>query len=301
MTRWPKQRFLPVPPVSNAGALSIERLDGRFGVRIKDVDVPRISDEDLKNLLLNLYEHRVVVLRTQGLTKVEFVAFSKRLGDPIMLHPKTAEYPEIATITNVGMDTETEKRGAAHWHSDQSFKEEVSSITMLYSVQAPSSGGETLFCDMVAAYEALPETVQKQIDGLMVEHRHGISVAARPHDHTPVPPNGWDQNTTVYHPLVRRHPVTGKKTLYAVTGTSQGIKGMRRAEAETLLRELADHTFQNRFITQHTHCVHDLVMWDNPTTMHSATPIAAATGPQDTRLIHRISLRGIPSVFVPSP
>ncbi len=276
---------------------SIEWLAGRFGVEVKDIDVPRISDEELKHLLVNLYEHRVVVLRTRGLTKEEFVAFSRRVGDPIRLSRNTEDYPEIAPITNVDKDTAKEKRGAAHWHTDQSFKEEVSSVTMLYSVQAPSSGGETLFCDMMAAYEALDETVQERIDGLIVEHRHGTSVAARPDDQTPVPPKGWDQNTTVYHPLVRRHPVTGKKTLYAVTGTSQGIKGMGQAEAEKLLKELCDHAFQDRFITQHTHSVHDVVMWDNPTTMHSATPIAAATGPHDTRYIHRISVRGIPSVF----
>ena len=162
----------------------------------------------------------MVVLRTRGLTKEEFVAFSRRVGNPILLSRSTGDYPEIAPITNVGKDTVKEKRGAAHWHTDQSFKEEVSSVTMLYSVQAPSSGGETLFCDMMAAYEALPETVQERIDGLIVEHRHGISVAARPGDHTPVPPKGWDQNMTVYHPLVRRHPVTGEKTLYAVAMTS---------------------------------------------------------------------------------
>lgn len=278
-------------------SFSIERLDGRFGVEIKDIDVPRISDEELKHLLLNLYEHRVVVLRTQGLTKDEFVAFSRRVGDPILLSRNKEDYPEIAQITNIDKDTAKEKRGAAHWHTDQSFKDEVSSVTMLYSLQAPSSGGETLFCDMTAAYEALSKTVQEQIDDLIVEHRHGISITARPGDHTPVPPKGWDQNTAVYHPLVRRHPVTSQKTLYAVTGTSQGIKGMGQTEAEKLLKELCDHTFQDRFITQHTHSVHDLVMWDNPTTMHSATPIAAATGPHDTRLIHRISLRGYPSIF----
>lgn len=281
--------------------LNIERLAGRFGLEIKDIDVPRISDEDLKNMLLNLYEHRVVVLRTKGLTKEDFVAFSKRVGEPTLLNPNSEDYPEIATITNVEVDTEKEKRGAAHWHSDQSFKEEVSSITMLYSLQAPSRGGETLFCDMAAAYEALPETVKEQIDDLIVEHRHGISIAARPDDHTPVAPKGWDQNSTVYHPLVRRHPVTGKKTLYAVSGTSQGIKGMREAEAANLLKELGDHALQDRFITQHTHSVHDLVMWDNPTTMHKATPLAAATGPHDTRTIHRISVRGNPSLFTSSP
>ena len=72
---------------------------------------------------------------------------------------------------------------------------------------------------------------------------------------------------------------------------------MEQTEAENLLKELGDHAFQEQFITQHAHAVHDLVMWDNPTTMHSATSIAAATGPHDTRLIHRISVRGIPSVF----
>jgi taurine dioxygenase len=276
---------------------SIDRLAGRFGVEIKDVDVPKISDEELKRLLENLYAHRVVVLRTQGLTKEEFVAFSRRVGDSILLSRNKEDYPEIARITNIDKDTAKEKRGAAHWHTDQSFKDDVSSVTMLYSVQAPNRGGETLFCDMAAAYETLPETVQDQIGDLIVEHRHGISIAARADDHTPVPPKGWDQNTAVNHPLVRRHPVTSQKTLYAVTGTSQGIKGMEQIEAEKLLKELCDHTFQDRFITQHTHSVHDLVMWDNPTTMHSATPIAAATGPHDTRMIHRISLRGYPSFF----
>jgi taurine dioxygenase len=150
---------------------------------------------------------------------------------------------------------------------------------------------------MVAAYEALPTTVQEQIEDLIVEHRHGIAITARPGDHTPIAPKGWDQGTTVYHPVVRRHPITSQKTLYAITGTTQGIKGMKQEDAQKLLQELCDHAFQDQFITQHTHSVHDLVMWDNPTTMHSATPIAAATGPHDTRLIHRISLRGYPTIF----
>ncbi|MBV7336973.1 TauD/TfdA family dioxygenase [Chloroflexi bacterium TSY] len=276
---------------------SIERLAGRFGVEVKEIDVPTLSDEELKHLLLNLYEHRVVVLRTRGLTKAAFVAFARRVGDPILLSKNGEDFPEIARITNIDLDTAKEKRGPAHWHTDQSFKQEVSSVTMLYSVQAPNRGGETLFCDMVAAYHALPESVQTRIEDLIVEHRHGVSVAARPNDHTPVPPKGWDQSTTVYHPLVRRHPVTGEKTLYAIAGTSQGIKGMAQAEAETLLKELGDHAFQDRFIIQYKHSVHDLVLWDNPTTMHSATPIAAATGPHDTRLIRRISVRGMPAVF----
>ena len=86
-------------------SFSIEQLDGRFGVEIKDIDVPRISYEELKHLLLNLYEHRVVVLRTQGLTKDEFVAFSRRVGDPILLSRNKEDYPEIAQITNIDKNT----------------------------------------------------------------------------------------------------------------------------------------------------------------------------------------------------
>lgn len=277
--------------------LNITPLPGKFGIEITDIDVPKISDEELKHLLLSLYEHRVVVIKTQGLTQTELLTFSKRVGNPIPLSLTDADYPEIARMTNIDTDSKIEKKGAAHWHTDQSFKEEVSSATMLYSVQAPDIGGETLFCDMVAAYEALPTTVQEQIEDLIVEHRHGIAITARPGDHTPIPPKGWDQSTTVYHPLVRRHPITNQKTLYAITGTTQGIKGIKQEDAKQLLQELCDHAFQDPFITQHAHSVHDLVIWDNPTTMHSATPIAAATGPHDTRLIHRISLRGYPAIF----
>ncbi len=275
---------------------TLEKLAGNFGVEVSDIVVSEISDEELRHILLRLYEHRVVVLKTGGLTKDQLATFARRVGEPIALSRK-GKHPEIIPITNINIDSEKEMAGAAHWHTDQSFKEEVSSVTMLYCVQAPSHGGETLFCDMAAAYEALPETLQRRIDDLLVEHRHGVSVVARPGDHTPLPPKGWDQSTTVYHPLVRRHPVTGDKTLYAITGTSQGIKGMTQAAAKKLLEELCQHALQDRFITRHTHRVHDLLLWDNPTTMHSATPIAAATGPGDTRMIHRISLRGMPSVF----
>ena len=274
----------------------MEPLAGNFGIEVRDIEVPRLADADLKRLLLRLYDQGFVVLRTAGLTKAQFVEFARRVGDPIRLSGDP-EYPEIVRITNIDTDTKTLRLGAAHWHTDQSFRNQVSSVTMLYSVQAPKRGGETKFCNMAAAYDALPETTKRRIEDLVVIHRHGVSVAARLGDHVPIPPRGWDQGATVTHPLVRRHPMTGLKTLYAVTGTSQGVQDMGQAEAEALLNELCDHAFADRFVTRHAYRVHDLIMWDNPTTMHSATPMATATSPDDTRLLHRISLRGTPSVF----
>ncbi len=279
-----------------ASDFDIEPL-GNFGVAVPDADVTRLSDEGLARLLRMLYEQRFVVLRTGGLTKADYVAFARRVGEPIRLS-RDPDWPEIAPITNIDNDTERSMRGAGHWHTDQSFRQTVSSVTMLYSVRAPQRGGETLFCDMAAAYRALPDDTKRRIDDLIVVHRHGVSVAARPGDHTPLPPPGWDQGRTAYHPLVRKHPVTGRRTLYAPTGTSQGIRGMPERAAARLLNALCEHAFQDQFVASHAHRRFDLVMWDNPTTMHRATPLAAATGRRDTRLIHRISLRGTPSVFM---
>ena len=263
---------------------------------MRDINVPALSVPGVRRLLALLYASRFLVLATKGLTQDEYVAFARRLGEPIPLS-SDERFPEIARLTNICVDTKEERRGAAHWHTDQSFRQTVSSITMLYSVQAPKRGGETRFCDMAAAYQTLDDATKQRIEGLVVEHRHGVSVAARAGDHVPVPPRGWDQNRTAYHPLVRRHPVTGTKTLYAPTGTSQGIRGMAPAPATALLRALCDHAFQDRFITQHAHRRHDLVMWDNPTVMHCATPMPMARTPEDTRMLHRISLRGGPPVF----
>ncbi len=309
-------------------------LPGNFGTEILDLDTARVSDAGLRELLLTLYRSRFLVLRTGGLTDDAYVAFAQRLGEPIHLtkNPGDPDHPEIVRITNIGIDTKREPKGAAHWHTDQSFRDQVASVTMLYSVQAPDTGGATRFCDMAAAYDALPEAMQRRIEGLTVLHRHGRSVVARPGDHVPVPLK-WlapqeplpsdnascpspsrpstlshfaetaksnrllDPNALVEHPLVRRHPITGQKTLYAITGTSQAIVGMEQQAAEQLLEELCGHALQERFLAAHAHRRHDLLMWDNPTTMHSATPIAAATGDHDTRLIHRISLRGRPPVF----
>ena len=268
-------------------------LDGNFGVAVHGVDVARLSSAGVRGLLLLLYANRFLVLRTEGVTQEQYVAFARRMGEPIRLS-RDERFPEIACLTNVGVDTVQEQRGAAHWHTDQSFRKTVSSITMLYSVQAPKEGGATRFCDMAAAYGALDAQTKARIEDLVVKHRHGVSVAARPGDHVPIPPPGWDQAHTVHHPLVRRHPVTGAKTLYAPTGTSQGIRGIAPAKATALLRELCEHAFQERFVAEHIHRRHDLVIWDNPMVMHSATPLPAATNEADTRLIHRISLRGMP-------
>ncbi|MYE10721.1 MAG: TauD/TfdA family dioxygenase [Gammaproteobacteria bacterium] len=276
--------------------MKIEGLPGPFGVEVSDVDLANCSDDDLETILRSIYDERFAVIRTGGLRDEDFVRFGHRCGTPVRFD-ETADIPELFHVTNLDVDTARYARGAAHWHTDLSFTPLKASFTMLYSVAAPREGGETRFCNLAAAYEALPESTRVEIEDLTVEHRHGVSVSARPGDHTPIPPEGWDEGTTVFHPLVRQHPVTGRQTLYAITGTSQGVQGMDPASGAALLNRLCDHAFRAPFLTTHRHRVHDLVIWDNPTTMHSATPIGSATGPADTRILRRMSLHGKPSVF----
>lgn len=286
-------------------SFTTQPLPGTFGLEIQSVDVssPDFSDEDLRTLLQTLYDNQLIVLRDQHLTSDRFVAFAERIGEPIphvLAHKRLPGYPGILPLTNVIKEGQALTQGAAQWHSDQSYEKEPSSVTMLYSLQAPEKGGETRLCNMKRAYEALPEETKEDIVDYQVEHLYGTGIAARPEDTSPAPLKGQEQVDAVppvYHPLVRSHPVTGEKTLYSVAGTSRGIKGMAVQEAKKLLCDLSDHAFQEQFLTKYRHRVHDLVLWDNPTTMHTATPINAATGPHDTRLIHRISVKGIPSVF----
>ncbi|XOV89759.1 MAG: TauD/TfdA dioxygenase family protein [Pseudomonadota bacterium] len=277
-------------------AFRLAPLPGPFGQEVLDIDVADLGDEDLRSLLTTLYENRFLVLRTGGLQADEYLAFARRIGIPIALSPG-AEHPEIAVMDNRNVDRQKEKRGPAHWHSDQSFRSRRASVTMLFCSRAPREGGETRFCDLAGAYAALSDTMKARIDDLTVIHRHGVSVAARPGDHTPIPPPNWDQTRTVHHPLVLTHPVSGVKTLYAISGTSQGIVGMSPEAGTALLQELCEHAFQDRFVTSHRHRQHDITMWDNPTSLHSATPMPAANGEDNLREVHRISLVGDPPVF----
>ena len=230
------------------------------------------------------------------------MAFGRRCGRPIphvITEARMPDYPEIITLTNTGVVDDKPRNGAAQWHTDQSYDADPSTSTMLYSIEAPEKGGETRYCDLMSAYNALPEERQMQIDSLEVEHLWGRGIAARPGDISPQTLSKEQAETipTTIHPLVKRHPVTGNKTLYSIAGTSRGIIGMSIDEAKKLLLDLGDHAFQDRFMTEHKHRKNDIALWDTTSTMHTATPLKELPRPEDVRVLYRISVRGIPPVF----
>jgi len=284
--------------------LSVRPLPAALGAEITGLDLSAELDEAVFRALLAAFvAHKVVVIPGQDLTAGQFAGFAGRFGRPqphILSHLRHPEFPEILPLSNIFEDGEPigVYDGAAYWHTDMSYEEEPAFATVVYSIQAPAAGGETCFADMVRAYEALPEETRRMIDGLTVLHHYGNRADPEEDSRTSASPLSEAQKKAVknfYHPLVRRHPISGVKALYGVSGSSFGIVGWPDGEAIALLDELKAHATRPAFIYRHRYAVGDVVIWDNAQTLHSASLVPPATGPADTRLLWRVSVKGLPS------
>jgi taurine dioxygenase len=161
---------------------------------------------------------------------------------------------------------------------------------MLYSIEVPRVGGDTLFADQYAAYDDLPEAAKRRLEGLVALHHYGNRDDLDTSSRTVASVLDEAQEakmTWVRHPIVRAHPVTGRKALYAVSGSSFGIEGMAQEESHTLLGELARHATQEKYQLRLRYGVGDLVIWDNASLLHSAT----LTDPEDPRTLWRITVK----------
>lgn len=277
------------------------RLPGPFGVEILGLDLKDgISDEAMRRLTALLYEHRIIVVRDQKLTEQQFLNFGRQWGRPhphVLDHKRMPGYPEMMTVGNT-FKRAANDTPAVFWHTDQSYEAEPAGVTMLHAIMAPEQGGETSLCDMAAAYDALDETMKRRIADLEAMHFYGAatgqdgenkaSAMISEHQKRAAPP--------VPHKLVRAHPVTGRKALYAVAGTPFAVVGMPDGEAQALLKELKRHATEERFVYRHKYRVGDIALWDTLSTMHAAPAIGPATCAADSRLLWRISCKGLPQV-----
>ncbi len=288
--------------------VDIAPIDGApHGANAWGVDLNKPLDAGLMKTLADaLYEHRVLVIKNQTLDKDTYLNFGTWWGKPIphvLDHMRMPGYPELLAVGNTEeKDKKTEIRnGAALWHTDQSYEKVPASATMLYSILTPKIGGQTRFANMVAAYDALDEATKERIDGLEVAHLYGAGkLLDGEFKANPLATDDQiDRVPTCHHPLVMRHPVTGRKALYATGQSSFGIKGMDDKEAVELLWDLKMHAIQDRFVYAHTYEIGDIAIFDTFSTMHAATPIDAADpSAEDTRrLLWRISVRGLPRVY----
>jgi len=258
------------------------------------------SDDVMLSIHKTYLSYKVIVIRNFPISAHQFVKFSELFGPSDPHHVVAVRHPEQLKITILsnqdepGRKPEMKKFGAG-WHSDYSYMRRPSNATLLLGTEVPDQGGDTLFADTAQAFETLSDELKQRILGLRVCHEYRFT-KDRTH-----PGARWnflseaEQAATpeVVHPLVIRHPETGAHCLFIAPSSVSGIKGivgMDEAESDALLAELFAHMTSPRFVYRHKWRPLDLVIWDNRSTIHSAT--TDQLPPDQVRRMYRITTNG---------
>ncbi|MEH0198360.1 TauD/TfdA family dioxygenase [Caulobacter sp. CCNWLY153] len=275
-------------------ALAKRPLKDDFGAEILDIDLPTASDAELDGVVTAFHAHGAVLVRDQAMTPDDLMAFIGRFGDPED-HTQTRftlpGYPKIFILSNRVVDG---KPIGAHndgvgWHTDYSYKPEPVMLTMLYCVEAPEEGSDTLLADGCAAWEALGADRQAELLPLRLHHSYKHFMATREFGAQILSPEMAAANPDVEHPLIRTHPADGRKALWPSTGTVTEVIGKPGPEGLALLDELVDFMTQERFVHRHKWQVGDLLMWDNRCTLHTGT---LYDDKKYFRTMHRLWVKG---------
>ena len=258
-----------------------------------------LDDETFWEIQSAFHNNIVVVFRQQTLSNERHIEFSRRFGEleiHIVKKYLLPGYPEILLISNI-RNEQGEHIGLADagftWHSDTSYRRRPSRCSLLYAKEVPERDGQplgdTVFANAIAAYEALPESMKRRLDGLKAIHRYSARRRVADSPRPKLTREQLDETPDIAHPIVRTHPYTGSKSLYITAGECVGIEGMPDDEAVELIAELDTHCVRPEFLYRHKWQVGDLLMWDNTSSMHLAICDYALP---ERRLMHRTTVIG---------
>jgi len=280
--------------MDTAPGLTITELKPGFGAEILGLDLSTANDAKVDAVVEVFNLHGAILLRNQDLSPDQLVKFIARFNQPEGHTQKQFTlpgYPYIFILSNKVVDG---KPLGAHndgvgWHTDYSYKAEPVMATMLYAVEVPAEGSDTLLADCVAAWNALPAERQAALKGLVLHHSYQHFMSTREYGARELSEELKAENPDVYHPLIRTHPADGRKALWPSTGTVIEVMGMPNPDGLELVQELVDFAVQDRFVHRHKWRVGDILMWDNRCTLHTGTLF------DDTKYVremHRLWVRG---------
>jgi taurine dioxygenase len=276
--------------------IETRKIAGALGSEVSGVNlVEELSDEVLAEIRAALLENLVIFFRDQDLTPERQLAFARRWGD-IHLHPFMVGmegHPEVLRIVKTPQD---KKNFGGSWHTDQMFSPKPAMGTILYAVEVPSTGGDTMFTNQYLAYETLSDRMKSLIGSLKTVcagdnfkkngGRSRKDMYPRQMSQMMVKDPG-DVQTTSIHPLVRTHPETGRKALY-IGGHVQSFDGMTDEESQPLIDFLMKHSTRPEFTCRFRWERGSLAFWDNRCTQH----FAVNDYPAETRIMHRVTVCG---------
>jgi len=253
-----------------------------LGARIEGVDIAAgIDDAAFDRIYAAFLDRHVVSLPGQRLSADDVVAFSRRFGGVEPHIKRRFSHPDNPLVILLSNRVENgrpigSQDGGTFWHSDVSYRERPARGTLLYAIEVPERGGDTLFADMIQAYEDLSEAAKVRLEGLEAEHDYAKADEISRAQGAKRPPLTEEERKLVppvRHPVVRPHPETGRKALYVSPGYTRRIVGMDPAESDALLEELFAHATQERYRLLYQWQAGDVVVWDNAAVIHSATTL----------------------------
>ena len=281
--------------------ISAKRLHPLFAAELTGADLTAGIDPATRDAIQNaMDEHAVCVLPGQRLDDDKQIAFASLYG-PLEVSPPVqskaggpasdfriqnrhifdvSNLDEQGRILPLDDQRRAYRQGNELWHTDSSFRQKSATWSMLHARVIPPDGADTQFADTRAAYDALPESTKAKLEGLVAEHSIWHS-RAQYGGYKPTEEE-IKARPPARHPVVRRHPGSGRKALYIASHASH-IIGWPVEEGSALLGELLAHATQPRFVYAHKWRLGDLVIWDNRCTLHRATPFESATHVRDMR------------------
>ena len=256
----------------------IRPLAGCIGAEANGIDLRRLDDSGFEQLRQAFFDRCVLVIRDQELSSTDLLNFTARWGE-IYVTPyaeKVTGFPPILRVMNVGK----EKTITEAWHADATFQPSPAAIGILVARVLPDRGGDTLFANQYVAYDQLSDGLKQVLSDLRALHKDDVFAKAYGIDNSKLAPQS--------HPVVRTHPVTGRKSLYVNSLYTTHFEGMTRQESRPLLEYLFAQQIRPELVYSHHWQPGDVVMWDQSCTIHYAVH---DHGDQE-RELHRSTIAG---------
>jgi taurine dioxygenase len=270
-------------------AVAVRPLSPALGAEIVGVHLKEDIDERTFAQIRDAWhEHLVILLRGQELSEDDQVRFAEKFGPPAVIHTKqfVRNHPAVMLISNIREDGKpigALPDGEMHFHTDQCHQERPAMASMLYAIEVPRAGGNTLFANGYMAYETLPDAIKARIAGRKALNAYDYDGAAMKRGTRLA-----DGVPSFLHPVVRTHPATGRKALYVNRLMTVRIEGLPEHESDELLDTLFAHQERREFVYEHVWRPGDLLMWDNRCTLHARTDFSA----DERRLMRRVTILG---------
>ena len=269
--------------------MKIRRVAGAIGAEITGVRLERLDTAEAEAVRAAWLEHQVVFFRDQDLSPAQFLDFARRMGEP-MPYPFLKGLPEHPEVIEVKKLEHERVNFGGVWHSDTTYLPEPPSGTLLLARETPPFGGDTLFASQCAAYDALTEPMKRFLDPLTLVATSAKADVSRTREDRLKEDDGRTVRAELRaeHPVVRTHPMTGRKALFVNFAHTDCIKELSREESDAVLAFLFAHQVRPEFTCRFSWLPGSLAFWDNRAAQHN--PVNDYHGYR--RVMHRITLRG---------